>query len=347
MPMKIIRCNATHDQTWNAFVDACPRASFYHRAEWRGINEQCFGHRTAYLAAIEGDRFVGVFPLVQLKSVLFGNLACSLPFVNYGGPAGESDQIEEALLEAGAEVAAEWGVEYLEIRSKRHLGTRFPASDHKVSMTVELNRDPDVIWNSYKAKVGPRQDIRRGYNNGFTAHFGGADLLDPFYAVLSESWRDMGTPIYRKDYLRRVLTTFPQETRICVVAAADGIPAAAALCGHHRDVVEGMWLGMRAEFRKQMVGYVLYWELIKDACQRGYGRFHLGRSTAQSGGEQFKKKWNAEAVQLYWQYVLRTRGDIPALNATNPRYQLAIKTWQKLPVPVTQVLGPFIARSIP
>jgi lipid II:glycine glycyltransferase (peptidoglycan interpeptide bridge formation enzyme) len=112
-------------------------------------------------------------------------------------------------------------------------------------------------------------------------------------------------------------------------------------------VVEGMWLGMRAEFRKQMVGYVLYWELIKDACQRGYTRFHLGRSTAQSGGEQFKKKWNADAVQLYWQYILRTRDEIPALNVSNPRYQLAIKTWQKLPVPVTQVLGPFIARSIP
>jgi FemAB-related protein (PEP-CTERM system-associated) len=345
--MTIIHCNPTNDSAWNAFVDACPRASFYHRAEWRRVNEQCFGHRTAYIAAVDGGRFVGVFPLVQLKSMLFGNLACSLPFVNYGGPAGENDAIEEALLEAGAGVAAEWGVEYLEIRSKRHLGQRFPASDHKVSMTLALDRDPDVIWNSYKAKAGPRQDIRRGYNNGFTARFGGADLLDPFYAVLSESWRDMGTPIYRKEYLRTVLTTFPQKTRVCVVSAADGTPAAAALCGHHRDVVEGMWLGMRAEYRKQMVGYVLYWELIKDACERGFARFHLGRSTAQSGGEQFKKKWNAEAVQLYWQYILRTRDEIPALNVTNPRYQLAIKTWQKLPVPVTQVLGPFIARSIP
>ena len=345
--MAIIRCSGSHDAIWNAFVDTCPRASFYHRAEWRGINEQCFGHRTAYIAAVEDGRFVGIFPLVQLKSVLFGNLACSLPFVNYGGPAGDTDEIEQALLEAGADVAAEWGVEYLEIRSQRHLGERFPASDHKVSMTVELNRDPDVVWNSYKAKVGPRQDIRKGYNNGFTARFGGVELLDPFYSVLSESWRDMGTPIYRKEYLRRVLATFPKETRICVVSAADGTPAAAALCGHHRDVVEGMWLGMRAEFRKQMVGYVLYWELIKDACQGGYARFHLGRSTAESGGAQFKKKWNAEAVQLYWQYILRTRDEVPALNVSNPRYQLAIKTWQRLPVPVTQVLGPFIARSIP
>jgi lipid II:glycine glycyltransferase (peptidoglycan interpeptide bridge formation enzyme) len=108
-----------------------------------------------------------------------------------------------------------------------------------------------------------------------------------------------------------------------------------------------MWLGMRSEFRKQMVGYVLYWELIKDACERGYARFHLGRSTAQSGGEQFKKKWNAEAVQLYWQYILRTRTDLPRLNPDNRKYRLAIAAWRKLPVGVTQRIGPLIARSIP
>ncbi len=345
--MQIIRCDGSHAGPWNAFVASSPRASFYHRYQWRGINERCFGHRSAYLAALEGERIVGVFPLVQLKSVLFGNIACSLPFVNYGGPAGDSDAIEAALLDAAAAVADEWRVDYVEMRTQRDLGERYPSSEHKVSMTVALDANPDNVWNSYKAKVGPRQDIRKGYKNGFSAQFGGVELLAAFYEVLSESWRDLGTPIYQKAYLQDVLTTFPAETRICVVTAADGIHAAAALCGHHRDIVEGMWLGTRARFRKDMVGYVLYWELIKDACERGFAKFHLGRSTVQSGGEQFKKKWNAEAVQLYWQYMLRRREEIPALNVQNPRYRLAIKAWQNLPVPVTQMIGPLIARSIP
>jgi FemAB-related protein (PEP-CTERM system-associated) len=347
MSTAIVRCDAAHSGPWNEFVQRNAHASFYHRYEWRRINERCFGHRACYLAAMNGDRVAGVFPLVQLKSLMFGNLACSLPFVNYGGPAADTLAIESALLEAAARVADEWRVDYLEIRSQRHLGDRFPSSEHKVSMTVDLDPNPDNVWNAYKAKVGPRQDIRRGYKNGFTARFGGIELIEPFYAVLSESWRDLGTPIYQQAYLESVLTTFPRETRICVVSAADGTPAAAALCGHHRDVVEGMWLGTRARYRRDMVGYVLYWELIKDACERGYARFHLGRSTVQSGGEQFKKKWNAHAVQLYWQYVLRRRDEVPALNVANPKYRLAIKAWRNLPVPVTQVIGPLIARSIP
>ena len=119
------------------------------------------------------------------------------------------------------------------------------------------------------------------------------------------------------------------------------------MMGLHNGIVEGMWLGTRARYRRDYVGYVLYWELIKQACERGHTRFHLGRSTKDSGGETFKRKWNAELEQLYWHYLLRGRASMPSLNPDNPKYRLAIGAWQKLPVAVTQVVGPVIARSIP
>lgn len=343
--MTIIECGAQHQQAWNDYVQASPHASFYHRFEWKAINEQSFGHQTAYLAALDGDRIVGVYPLVQVKSLLFGNIACSLPFVNYGGPATDTEASERALLDAAAAVCERWKVDYLEIRSQRKLDDRYPSSEHKVSMTVDLPPDPETFWNGFRSDQ--RKDIKRAYKNGFVARFGGIELLDAFYDILSESWRNLGTPIYRKDYLERVIRTFPGETRLCVIDDASGQPAAAAFCGHHRDIVEGMWLGMRDDARRQMVGYVLYWELIQDACRRGYARFHLGRSTADSGGEVFKRKWNAYPTQLYWQYLLRTRSEVPQLNVNNGKYKLAIAAWRKMPVSMTQQIGPLIARSIP
>jgi len=342
--MQILRCDSAHAAQWNAFVHGSRRATFYHLWEWRVINEQAFGHQTAYLAAEDEGRVVGVFPLIRLKSLLFGNVACSMPFVNYGGPAGESDEIEQRLLDAAAQVADEWRVEYLEIRSQHRLDDRYPCSDHKVSMTIDLDPDPEVIMGRFKREQ--RAEIRRASKNGFTTRFG-PDLIDDFFAVLSESWRDLGTPIYRVDYLRSVAAAFPAATRVCVVYDANGRPAAGAFDGLHAGTVEGMWLGMRGEYRRQLVGYVLYWELIKHACELGCRTYHLGRSSKDSGGEQFKRKWNAETLQLYWHYILRTRTGIPALNPTNPKYQLAIRTWRKLPLSMTQALGPFIARSIP
>ncbi len=342
--MQIIRCDTSHDTAWNEFVDASPRASFYHRAEWRAINQQAFGHETAYLGAMDAGRLVGVLPIVRLKSLLFGNIACSMPFVNYGGPCGESEEVESRLLTAASALGDEWGVDYTEIRSQRYLGDAYPSSDHKVSMTIALDPDPEAVMARFKRDQ--RAEIRRAAKNGFVVKFG-PELVDDFYAVLAASWRELGTPIFGLDYLKAIIAAFPGATRISVVYDANGVPAAGAFDGIHNGTVEGMWLGMRSEYRKQLVGYVLYWELIRHACELGCRTFHLGRSSKDSGGEQFKKKWNAETLQLYWTYILRTRSDMPSLNPDNPKFRLAIKAWQKLPVRATTLIGPYIARSIP
>jgi FemAB-related protein (PEP-CTERM system-associated) len=341
--MEIVHCDDSLGPAWNAYVRASPRATLYHRYEWRHVNATSFGHRSTYLAAVDDGRIVGILPIVRVKSQLFGNIACSLPFVNYGGPCGDTDVVEHALVEAARPVTDAWGVDYLEIRARRPLAS-LPTSAHKVSMTLDLNADSEVLFKAFSS--AHRQDIRGGYKKGLTARIGGRELLGDFYTVLSESWRDMGTPIYSRHYLETVASAFPDITRLCVVYAGSE-PAAASLDMLAGETAEGLWLGSRAKFRRQHAGYVLYWELIKNACERGLKTFHLGRSTTQSGGEVFKKKWNAYPTQLYWQYVLRTRRDIPQLNVTNPRYQFAIKAWQKLPVPITQVIGPLLARSIP
>ena len=343
--MRVVHCGPVDASRWDAFVARAAGASFYHRFGWKAVNETILDHHTAYLAAIdESGEIRGVFPLVQVKSALFGNLACSMPFVNYGGPVAETPAVEQLLMAEAARVCDAWQVEYLEIRSMRHLGDALPVNEHKVSMTLDLVADPDTLWKNFK--TGHRQDIRRGYKNGLTARFGGAELIDPFFDVMAESWQQLGTPFYRKRYFTRLAEAFPGDLRLCVVYAGDR-PAAVAFDGIQGTTVEGMWLGTRAEYRNQLVGYVLYWELIKHACEQGYARFHLGRSSVDSGGETFKKKWNANARPLYWHYLLRTRKEMPQLNVNNPKYQRAIALWRRLPPALVRVIGPPIARSIP
>ena len=87
--------------------------------------------------------------------------------------------------------------------------------------------------------------------------------------------------------------------------------------------------------------------MIERYCNKGYKLFHLGRSSSGSGGIFYKKKWNAELKQLYWEYALNRSNKIPELNVDNPKYQKAINLWRKLPVQVIQYLGPHIAKNIP
>ena len=155
-----------------------------------------------------------------------------------------------------------------------------------------------------------------------------------------------GTPLYQRAYFDRIVSTFGKDIRIGVVYhGAD--PAAVAFDGLHNGTVEGMWLGSKTQYRNRLVGYVLYWELIKNACETGFRRFHLGRSTAESTSESFKKKWNADALQLYWSYVLKAGQELPELNVTSRKFQLAIMVWQETPAWIVGRIGPRIARGIP
>ena len=342
--MKIINCDETYANAWDDYVSRHEQASFYHLFGWKALNETCFGHQTFYLAAVDDGGIRGVFPLVSLKGRLFGNILCSLPFVNYGGPCADEPAIEQQLLNEARAIVDQRQVDYLEIRSLRKLDGELQTSEHKVSITVALDQNSEVIWDGFK--TGHRKHIRQAYKRELTARSGGIELLDTFYDILAESWGNLGTPLYQKSYFEHVMKTFSGSTRIFVVDHK-GVPVAAALNGYFRGIVEGMWLGTRPRHRELEPSYVLYWEMIKDSCERGFQQFHLGRSTVDSGGETFKKKWNAYPTQLYWQYVVRNGRPMPQLNVSNPKYKLAMSVWRRLPRAVTSLIGPLVAKGIP
>ena len=342
--LRIIECDERWRDAWDSYVAQSSQASFYHRYAWKDVNARQLDHRTFALGAVAGDRLVGLLPIVHLNTLLFGNLGCSMPFVNFGGPCADTPEAEAALLAEAAAIVARERMAYLELRSNRNLGERFPVSLNKVSLKVQLEPNPDALWDGFRP--GHRQNIRRAYKDGFTARLGGAEMLGEFYDVMAESWRDLGTPFYRRRYFESLLETFGDAIRIGLVYQGSEV-AAAQMSAYHGTTAEGMWLGTRAKYRKQMAGYVLYWEVLKDACEHGLSTYHLGRSTSESGAETFKKKWNATTTQLYWHYILGTRREMPGLNVDNPKFQRAIAMWQKLPLPVTRVIGPSIARGIP
>jgi FemAB-related protein (PEP-CTERM system-associated) len=329
---------------WNAFIAQAQNGSFYHRFEWGAINEEELGHEFVPLVARAADQIAGVLPLVFVRSRIFGRILCSMPFVNYGGPCSSSNEACEALTREAMKLTRELGADYLELRCTQQLPVDIPVSLRKVSMTIDLAADPDVLWNAFTSKH--RKNVKRAYKDDLAVKVGGAELLSTFYDILEESWHSLGTPLYRRAYFERIVATFPENTRLFICHQKDK-PLAAAFCGYQNNIVEGLWAGGNAQSRRLDANYVLYWEMIRDSCQRGFRRFHLGRSTADSGGEVFKTKWNASAAQLYWHFFRADGGAMPELNVSNPKYQLATRAWRKLPRGVTRVLGPPLARSIP
>jgi FemAB-related protein (PEP-CTERM system-associated) len=234
--------------------------------------------------------------------------------------------------------------DYLELRCRDPIPLSLPVSLQKISMTLALPGDPEIVWKAFTSKH--RTSIRRAEKNGLRVQAGGAELLPEFYSVMEQSWRALGTPLYRRSYFERIMTVFSDETRI-FVASLGSQPIGVAFNAYYGDTVEGMWAGGGPRARELQVNYFLYWEMIRDACLRGFRVYNLGRSSVDTGAEDFKKKWNAERAQLYWYFYRPSGGPMPQLNVRNPRYRAAIAAWKRLPLLVTRTMGPLIARAIP
>ena len=307
------------------------------------INRDQLGHEVFGLLAEAEGKIVGVFPLVRVRSRLFGDILSSMPFVNFGGPAARDAGVEESLLREARSLWEELGCDYLEVRADRPMAD-WPTATHKVSMTVPLTEDPDELFASYSSKH--RTNVRRSYKNGIEVESGGLECLDTFYALMERAWRSLGTPLYHRSFFETILQTFPGSTRI-FVAMAGGVPVATTFNGEFRGTVEGMWAAVDPEAFSLQPNYVLYWEMITWACKSGYDHFHLGRSTVDSGAQRFKAKWGAVPEELFWSYSLPDGNSIPSLNPDNPKYRAAIRAWQKLPLPLLRILGPRLARLIP
>lgn len=333
------------ERLWDAFVEAQPDAAVYHRSVYRTIIREGTGHEPQLLRAQREGRIVGVLPLVHLHSALFGNYFVALPYFNHCGVLATDTEARTALLEAAADRARWVGATHIELR---HLGPRpdvtWPDKTTKVEMLLDLPRTPAALWQGFKPKL--RAQIRRPRKAGLYARLGGLELLDDFYRVFARNMRDLGTPVYAPGFFRAFVRHQPGETRVCVVYRA-GVPVGAGIVVGFHGTLEIPWASTVREANPDSPNMLLYWKLLEFACEAGYTRFDFGRSTPGEGTFAFKQQWGAEPVPLHWYYWLRDGGPLPELNPKNPKFQMAIRAWQRLPVPLTRLLGPHLVKNLP
>lgn len=330
---------------WDRYVLDSPSATGYHLTAWRQVIEQACGHPTVYLMAMDAHGEVrGVLPLVLLASRLFGRFLVSMPFFNYGGVDGGDQEVTDILLAAAVREAQMLDATHVEIRQAQVLPIAWRCKDHKVSMRLSLPSDFQVLFKSFPAKL--RSQIRRPQKEGMAVKIGGPELVDEFYGVFSRNMRDLGTPVYGKEFFRTILMTFPKETAVCSVSW-NGRVVAAGFVYSFREMMEIPWASSDRRFDRLAPNMLLYSSVLEYACQQGCKVFDFGRSTVDSGTYRFKEQWGAKPVPLYWYYWLRDDTPLPDLNPHNPRYRLAISLWQKLPLPIANVLGPHIVKYLP
>jgi FemAB-related protein (PEP-CTERM system-associated) len=333
--------SAAH-QAWDAFVMACPTASFFHRAGWQRILSEVFGHKTYFLYAEQNGRIEGVLPLGHVKSRLFGNSLASLPFGVYGGVAAQHEEAAAALEQEAQRLAVSLGVEHLEFRNVQARHADWPTQDLYVTFRKEIL--PEEEANMLAIPRKQRAMVRKGIKNGLASAID-ADV-ERFFALYADNVHRHGTPAMPKRYFQALMREFGADCEVMTVTAPDGRALSSVMSFYFRDEVLPYYAGDDEAARDLAANDFKYWELMRRSCARGLKVFDYGRSKQGTGSYSFKKNWGFEPTPLHYEYCLYKRDGVPQNNPNNAKYQLLIKTWRRMPIAWANWLGPFIVRSL-
>ena len=339
--VRICELGASGFSRWDEFVAVCGEATFFHRAGWKTAIERAFGHRTHFLYAEAGGRIEGVLPLAEVKSILFGHTLVSLPFCVYGGIAARSERARHALDTAARALANRLRVDHLEYRSIAPHHSDWAHKDLYVTFRKEI--DPDVERNLLAIPRKQRAMVRKGMKAGLKSEID--EGVERFFPAYAASVHRLGTPVFSRRYFEILREVFDRDCEVLTVTLA-GRVVAGVLSFYFRDEVLPYYGGGTDEAREVAGNDFMYWELMRRACERGIRVFDYGRSKRGTGSFDFKKNWGFEAQPLGYEYLLVNGKRVPDINPLNPKYSLLIKLWQRLPLPLANLIGPHIVKRL-
>ena len=356
----------SHQKIWDQALQKLQADHHAFSWNWRQVLSASFGHQPYYfLAADETNpaesNQLAILPVYHFKSPLFGEALISLPYLNAGGVLANSQEACDAVLDSVSTLAKELKVSYLELRHNERVnicdleseqkivpGAIDETRKHKVTMQLTLFSDPEELFSSFPPKL--RSQIRRPTKSGLYAEsLIGSEIrakhIDEFYSVFSEHMRDLGTPVYPKSLFKNTCREFSNECRLILVRN-DRRAIAVGLTVGSKSRTEILWASSLRSYNKLSPNMLLYWEAIKGAVADGYSTFDFGRSTPDSGTYRFKKQWGARKEELSWHYQLY-QGQLPDVSPENPKFQFLVSCWKRLPLPLANIIGPFLTRGIP
>ncbi|MGY6277107.1 FemAB family XrtA/PEP-CTERM system-associated protein [Methylomonas sp. MgM2] len=326
---------------WDNYVMTSDDASFFHLSAWQQVIQQAFSHHAYYYFYEQDGEITGILPLVQIKSLLFGNALISNAFCVYGGIVASNEQAFDALQKQAQQLARELNVDYLEMRNRCQSHPDWPQKELYVTFrkTLDADHDKNMMAIPRKQRAMVRAGIKAGLNSVID------ESVDRFYQAYAESVRNLGTPVFPKRYFEVLKRVFADDCEILTVEH-NGFVVASVMNFYFKDEVLPYYGGGTEMARDLKGNDFMYWEVMRRAVDRGCRVFDYGRSKIGTGSYRFKKHWGFEAEPLFYEIDLVKANEIPEINPLNPKYRLLIAAWKKLPLPLSQVIGPWLAKDL-
>lgn len=341
-PLRLLPLSPSVSSRWDAYVETCPDGTFFHRAGWKRVIEQSFQQECFSLAVERDGALVGVLPLAFFRSRMFGRTLIANGCCMGGAPIADDLAAHDALDAAAIAQMVRLRADFLEYRRPARPHADWASRDDlyaSFARDIALREEDNLKQIPRKQRAVLRKALEGGLIDEIDSD------IDRFYPLYANTVHRLGTPVFGKDYFRHLLDEFGGDCDILTVSK-DGKPLSSVLSFYFRESVMPYYAGAGIGARDAGANDFMYWRLMRRAVERGYRRFDFGRSKFGSGPFAFKKNWGFEAIAVRHEYRIKGNRPIPEINPLNPKYQLFIALWQRLPLRLANLIGPHIVRNI-
>lgn len=341
---KISLVESSDSAACDQFVCAHGHGTPFHLTAWRDSIADTFGYQPQYLAAKENGTVTGVLPLFLVRNVMVGKALISSPFAVYGGILASTDAARSALHQYACELGKESGADYVDFRNVQ---PEQCVGEANVSRYVTFQQptcgDENELLEALPKKT--RNMVRKALKQPFTMRYNVEDV-GPFVELYSKNMRRLGTPTFPVRHFENLRKYFGSMVDIREVLF-EGKVVAASLNFYMRGEMHIYYAAADSDYNALAPNTYMYFDHLRWAGQNGYPIFDFGRCKRNTGVFEFKRHWNTVMRELPYQMVMLKGAELPNLSPANPKFDLAIKVWQNLPLPVTRVLGPPLIRLFP
>ncbi|QCJ47431.1 GNAT family N-acetyltransferase [Haloprofundus sp. MHR1] len=343
--LTIERCSNSYE--WDRFVERVDGPPY---ALWGwGDAAELYGHDRWYLAASRDDDIVAALPLVHMKSRLFGSKLVSPPYGERGSVLLDesdltADRAATRLFERTRALANALGVDFVSLRGSRVM--QAPAYEHKnrfVTYRVPLE-STETVWENIKdsrqRQITQAEDATLTFRTGETL-----GDLKAYYELSLRSMRGHGTPPHSFTFHKTLWDTLGEDNVHLGMVERDGELINAILDFSLGSTVYQWGVVNDYEYRDLNGGSLALWKSLERAAEAGHETYEFGRTREGSGVYLFKKSFGGRKT---WyddlHYFPSGSGELP--HPEDDSYDQVKKVWRRLPIPVTQYVGPQIRGKI-
>ena len=346
MPLVSGAVNPLVEPEWDDMVAAHPAGSFFHTTPWAKVLVESYGYRPVYFVEMDGDSLKALLPAMEVCSFVTGKRGVSLPFSDYAEPFSTDEEQYRVLAKCAVEYGRRSGWKTLEIR-----GGQCPWAEKEMSYAflghrLSLSGTETEIHNGFRTNM--KRNIARALKEGVRIETSNSPAaLEAYYRLHCVTRKGQGIPPQPLKFFRKIQEhILRRDMGFIALATFRNEVVAGIVLFHHGKKAIYKFGASNAEGKQCRANNLVMWEAIRWYAQKGFREFCFGRTeTAHDGLREYKLGYGASEYEIpYYKYSIPDNR-IVAMNGRNVSRRME-SCYQKVPIPVSRIVGSLLYRHI-